>query len=148
TTGGGKFDCWSHAPFGTSEIVQTNLPSVGTYPAMAHYKLPDNSKTLVDSWVCSDKVITVGNYVNRISWVNYLGEETFVEGSIPGAISINCSRGPTRDNRQKPDIAASGDQTLSAGRIATLNSWININPEKVAQDGMHYINGGTSLASP
>ncbi|NEN22881.1 S8 family serine peptidase [Cryomorpha ignava] len=147
TTGGGKFDCWSHAPFGTSEIVQTNLPDAGTYPAMVHYKLPDNKKTIVNSWVCSDKVITVGNYVNRNSWINYLGEETVVS-STPGAISINCSRGPTRDNRQKPDIAASGDHTLSAGRIATLNSWININPEKVAQDGMHYINGGTSLASP
>ena len=147
TTGGGKFDCWSHAPFGTSEIVQTNLPGIGAYPAMVHYELPDNKKTIVNSWVCSDKVITVGNYVNRNSWINYLGEETVVSATT-GAISINCSRGPTRDNRQKPDIAASGDQTLSAGRIATLNSWININPEKVAQDGMHYINGGTSIASP
>src|SRR5690606_2956426 len=26
--------------------------------------------------------------------------------------------------------------------------WMNINPEKVSQDGMHSVNGGTSLASP
>lgn len=148
TTGGGKFDCWSHASLGTSEIVQSNLPNQGSYPAMANYKLPDNSKTLVNSWVCSDKVITVGNYHNRNSWLNYLGETTVLANAVPGAISINCSRGPTRDNRQKPDIAASGDQTMSVGRIATLNSWMNINPEKVSQDGMHSVNGGTSLASP
>lgn len=147
TTGGGTFDCWSYDPFGTSAIVNTGLPDVGDFPDMVHYQLPDNSKTIVDSWVCSDKVITVGNYVNRKSFTNYLQEETTYPDT-PGAISINSSRGPTRDNRQKPDIAASGDHTLSAGRLATLNQWININPGKVAEDGMHYINGGTSLASP
>ncbi len=147
TTGGGKFDCWSHGPFGTSQIVNTGLPDLGAFPDMQYYQLPDNDKTIVDSWVCSDKVITVGNYINRDAFTNYLGEQTTFDDT-PGEISINCSRGPTRDMRQKPDIAASGDHTLSAGRIATLNSWININPDKVAEDGMHYINGGTSLASP
>jgi len=147
TTGGGRFDCWSRAPFGTSAIVETNLPNVGSYPAMVNYKLPDNQKTIVDGWVCSDKVIAVGNYVNRNSFVNFLGETTSFDVT-PGEISVNCSRGPTRDMRQKPDIAASGDHTLTSGKIATLNSWVNIHPEKVAQGGMHYVNGGTSMASP
>jgi len=147
TTGGGRFDCWSRAPFGTSAIVETNLPNVGSYLAMVNYKLPDNQKTIVDGWVCSDKVIAVGNYVNRNSFVNFLGETTSFDVT-PGEISVNCSRGPTRDMRQKPDIAASGDHTLTSGKIATLNSWVNIHPEKVAQGGMHYVNGGTSMASP
>lgn len=147
TTGGGTFDCWSYGPFGTSTIVNSNLPGPGAFPDMIHYKLPDNSKTIVDSWVCSDKVIAVGNYINRNSFINYLHEET-TYADTPGEISINSSRGPTRDNRQKPDIAATGDHILSAGRLATLTQWININPDKVAEDGMHYINGGTSMASP
>lgn len=147
TTGGGKFDCWSHGPFGTSAIVEDNLPGIGSYPAMTNYKLPDNQKTIVDGWVCSDKVITVGNYANRDSFVNFLDETTTFDVT-PGEISINCSRGPTRDMRQKPDIAASGDHTLTTGKTAILNSWVNIHPEKVAQGGMHYINGGTSMASP
>ncbi|MCA1762811.1 MAG: S8 family serine peptidase [Cryomorphaceae bacterium] len=147
TTGGGTFDCWSYGPFGTSTIVYENLPTSIEYPDMDNYELPDTDKTIVDSWVCSDKVITVGNYVNRDSFVNALGEVTTYD-PIPGTISNQCSRGPTRDNRQKPTIAATGDQTLSAGRIAHLNSLLNLEPHKVAQDSMHYINGGTSLASP
>ncbi|HKL04106.1 MAG TPA: S8 family serine peptidase, partial [Cryomorphaceae bacterium] len=147
TTGGGVFDCWSYGPFGTSDIAHTNLPNSIEYPDMANYELPDTDKTIVDSWVCSDKVVTVGNYVNRDSFVNALGEITTYEPT-PGTIANQCSRGPTRDNRQKPTIAASGDQTLSAGRIAHLNSLLNLEPHKVAQDSMHYINGGTSLASP
>ncbi len=147
TTGGGVVDVWSYAGFGTSAIAETGLPSVGAYPDMAFYQYPDNEKTIVSSWACSDKVITVGNYANRDEFVNYLGEITTFE-SVPGEISINCSRGPTRDYRQKPDIAASGDHTLSTGRLATLNTFINNEPHKVAEDGMHYINGGTSMASP
>lgn len=147
TTGGGTFDCWSYAPFGTSAIVNTNLPDVSTFSDMVDYRLPDNSKTLVDSWVCSDKVITVGNYINRNEYTNYLHEQTTFDDT-PGEISINSSRGPTRDNRQKPDISATGDHTLAAGRLATLTSFINTSPDKVAEDGMHYVNGGTSLASP
>lgn len=147
TTNGGTFDCWSYAPLGTSDIKYTGLPSAAVYPPMQYYQYPDNEKTIVSSWTCSDKVITVGNYINRTSFTNYLGEQT-VYDVIQGEIALNCSRGPTRDNRQKPNISASGDNTLSAGRIGTLNSWINVSPEKVAQGGMHYINGGTSLASP
>jgi len=147
TTGSGKFDCWSYAPFGTSEIFATGLPTTAAYPPMADYRLPDNEKTIVDSWVCSDKVIAVGNYYNRESFVNYLGELTTYPVT-QGAISLNSSRGPTRDDRQKPTIAASGDNTLSAGRLVHLNALINNEPHKVAQDGWHYINGGTSMSSP
>lgn len=147
TTNGGTFDCWSYAAFGSSAIISTGLPSEAGYPPMQYYQYPDDEKTIVSSWTCSDKVITVGNYINRESFTNYLGEQT-VYDVTQGEISINCSRGPTRDNRQKPNIAASGDNTLSAGRLGTLNSFINTEPHKVAQDGMHYINGGTSMASP
>lgn len=147
TTGGGRFDCWSHGPFGTSAMVTTNLPAPGAYPDMAGYRFPDNKKTIVNGWACSEKVITVGNYVNRSSFVNYLHQETTYP-ETPGAIFASSSRGPDRRGLQKPDIAASGEHTLSAGRLATLNQFMNINPEKVAEDGMHYVNGGTSIASP
>ncbi len=147
TTGGGHLDCWSHAPFGSSAIVSSGLPDVAVFPDIANYKMPDKSKTIVDSWTCSDKVITVGNYVNRESFLNYQG--TITEWDVTqGTISENCSRGPTRDVRQKPDIAASGDITLSAGRIATINSMIATNSQSLAFTGMHYSNGGTSMASP
>ncbi len=147
TTGGGRFDIWSHGPFGTSVIEYAQLPDFGQYPPMAKYRFPDKKSSLVDGWACSEKVITVGNYINRDHFINYLGEITTYPEE-PGAISVNSSIGPTRDLRQKPDVAASGDVTLSAGRIATLNSFINTSPTKVAEDGWHYVNGGTSIASP
>ena len=147
TTGGGRFDIWSHGPFGTSVIESSQLPNAGQYPPMAQYRLPDKKSSLVDAWACSEKVITVGNYINRDHFTNYLGELTTYPEE-PGGISVNSSRGPTRDLRQKPDVAASGDVTLSAGRLATLNSFINTSPTKVAEDGWHYVNGGTSIASP
>ncbi|MFT4772563.1 MAG: subtilisin family serine protease, partial [Cryomorphaceae bacterium] len=148
TTGGGTFDVWSFGPFGSSVIESQNLPNQGQFPDMINYQLPDKFKTTVDSWTCSDNVITVANYVNRNEYVNYLGETTFVPGIVPLDISINSSQGPTRDNRHKPDIAASGDYTLSAGRLANLASLIASNPDRVAEGGMHYRNGGTSMASP
>ncbi len=146
-TGGGRFDCWSHAPFGTSAIVSTLLPSAGQFPDIAKYRMPDKDKTIVDSWTCSDKVLTVGNYVNRVSFLNYQGTMTEVNFT-QGAVSINCSRGPTRDMKQKPNIAASGDVTLSAGRLATISNMIATNSPSLSFTGMHYSNGGTSMASP
>lgn len=147
TTGGGRFDVWSHGPFGTSVIEFSQLPDEEAYPPMQHYRYPDKESTIVDAWACSDMVITVGNYTNRNSFVNYTGGTTEYPDQ-PGAISINSSGGPTRDLRLKPDVAASGDQTLSAGRLATLNSYIINTPNRVSSDGWHYVNGGTSIASP
>jgi subtilisin family serine protease len=148
TTGGGRFDVWSYAPFGTSGIEFQGLPNAGQYPPMQFYQFPDKLKTLVDSWACSDKVITVANYVNRDNYINVLDELTQIPNVIPLDISVNSSSGPTRDNRQKPDIAATGDIILSAGRIETLNQFIANEPDKVAEGGWHYRNGGTSMASP
>jgi len=145
-TGGGVFDCWS-APSGSSKILSEDLPSPALYQPMENYQFPDNLKSIVDSWSCSSKVITVGSYVNRSSFVNYNNQITTLDVT-PGEIANSCSRGPTRDNRQKPTIAATGAETVSSGSIATLNGFIASEPHKVAEGGWHYINGGTSMASP
>ncbi len=148
TTGGGTFDVWSYGPFGTSTIESQNLPNQGEFPDMVNYRMPDKFKTIVDSWTCSDNVITVANYTNRNEYVNVLGEITFIPDIVPLDIAVNSSQGPTRDNRQKPDITASGDFTLAAGRLANLASLTANNPDRVAEGGWHYRNGGTSMASP
>jgi subtilisin family serine protease len=148
TTGGGTFDVWSYGPFGTSVIESANLPSAAVYPPMANYRLPDKLKTIVDSWTCSDKVLTVANYVNRNEYTNVLGETTVLEDFEPQNISVNSSSGPTRDNRQKPDITATGDIILSAGQLEMLDFLTTNQPDRVAEGGWHYRNGGTSMASP
>lgn len=149
-TGGGRFDVWSsaHPNVGTTDIMSSGLPTPAGYPPMVNYRLPDKQMTMVDSWACSDKVITVGNYVNRTEFENAAGGITEYADITAGDISVNSSSGPTRDFRQKPEIAATGDVTLSAGRLAYLNSLLTIDPTKVSASQMHYVNGGTSMASP
>jgi subtilisin family serine protease len=148
TTGGGTFDVWSRSAFGASRLESENLPSEAEYAAMEAYQLPDNLKSMVGSWACSDHVITVANYVNRNEWLNYLGEIA-TDSDTPGELSENSSSGPTRDGRLKPDITASGDQTLAAGDLDVLNGYIDGGLfDRVSISGWHYINGGTSMASP
>lgn len=147
TTGSGRFDCWSSIYLGSSSMIASNLPSAVDYPDINHYRLPDKNKHMVSSWAASPEVITVGNYNNRDQYIDYNGNlQTFDPPA--GELSINSSHGPTRDGRQKPEVAASGDLTMSSGKFSVLASMINNEPHKVAPGGMHYRNGGTSMASP
>src|SRR5690606_23855777 len=65
-----------------------------------------------------------------------------------GDISTNSSKGPTRDGRQKPDVAASGDITMSPAPLNILATLTANEPFKVAEGCMHIRGGGTSIASP
>lgn len=144
--GNGKFDIWSNKSLmGTSDI-ETNIPSKNDFPEILNYRLPDNYKTTLSSWACSQKVITVGNYVNKNSYIDFNGAlQTLPE--TPGDIAGNSSIGPTRTGELKPEITASGSNVYSCGRLATLKNWEKTNPSKLAYGGMHYKNGGSSMAS-
>lgn len=150
TKGSGYFDCWAHPNYtGTSNIVKASqLPSVASYPDVARYRAQDYTQNIVSSFQCSDKVITVANYTNRTQFPNYYGDTTYYPTDTTGARVMSSSVGPTRDGRIKPDIAAPGGYTVTTGELATLAVMIaNSNP-KVAEGGMHNVNGGTSMASP
>lgn len=146
TTGSGVFDIWSTSILGTSNMV-TSIPSAAVFPDIVNYRLPDNLKQTVSSWTCSSKVLTVGNYSNRDFYIDFNGN-TQNSPQPRGQISVNSSRGPTRDGRLKPDLSASGDRTLSSAKLSSLAQLLATEPFKVAQGGMHYRNGGTSMASP
>ncbi len=149
TTGGGRIDVWSRADFGLSDMVSTNLPGVATYPPMAHYRLPDKLQTMVSSWACSDKVVTVANYTNQETFETFWGTtKTYPPHVVAGLLSINSSAGPTRDQRLKPDLAATGDVVLGSGRLASIAAMMASMDENLAFSGMHFVNGGTSMASP
>ena len=145
--GTGQFDIWTTSVFGTSDIIQENLPEISTEPLMASYTYPDNNQHIVSSWACSEKVITVANYVNRTEYIDYNGQLQQL-GFDVGNIFSSSSAGPSRTGLQKPDIAATGSIALSAGDFDILASLIALSPNKVAQGGMHHRNGGTSMASP
>ncbi|MCB0793652.1 MAG: S8 family peptidase [Flavobacteriales bacterium] len=147
TAGTGGFDVWSGTAFGTSQIVGGDFSNFTEFPDSARYGQPDTFMRTVDSWACSDKVITVANYQNELAyfdvnnnWLTFAGTE---EELSPGS-----SNGPTRDGRMKPDVAATGDITLSSAPLDLIQFFLANDPEKVAQGGFHIRGGGTSIASP
>lgn len=146
TTGSGRWDVWSASFLGTSNII-TNIPNPTQFPDIINYTLPDTTQNIVSSWNCSPDIISVGNYVNRTSYIDYNGNVVNM-GGTQGELFYQSSRGPTRHNYFKPDITASSNVTLCTGRLATASSLIINEPFKVAPGGMHYRNGGTSIASP
>lgn len=146
TTGSGNYDLWSGAVFGLNSMVEA-VPSSAIYPSIIHYNGPDSLQSIVSSWNCSEKVISVGNLKNRTSFPNLAGGTYFPSDIIPvGKLSINSSKGPNRHNYTKPDITASGDVMLSAAPLWYLANVGNHN--KVDTGGWHMTNGGTSMASP
>lgn len=146
TFGQGKYDLWSGTFLGLNEFVE-NVPSSSVYPKIIHYIQPNNEKTIVSSWTCSPKVVTVGNYNN---YGQYLTRNGTIHGtpSNPEEISMNSSRGPNRRNHVKPDILAPGDLTLASSTMTLINNPSNAAGAQLDDGGMHSRNGGTSMSSP
>ena len=140
-TGNGRIDSWSFS------YVSGGLPTAAEYPRITKCKLADTLQTIVSGFQCSDEVITVGNYVNRNSYkdVNNITQTTT---ETPGKLSGSSSSGPTRDNRIKPDIVASGSTILTCAVTAMLPNLIANSPQVVAKGGFHVTAGGTSASSP
>ncbi len=157
TYGSGTFDLWaSSGLIGTSDILSyiSTIPGDTTFFTSPNYRFPDLNKTIVSSFQCSDKVITVGNYSNRAGYLDvdstYIDLTSPVYGSeVVGKRFITSSFGPTRDNRLKPDVMATGSTTLCTGDANDIAVTLNpSNRYKVALGGKHLRNGGTSMSSP
>ena len=146
TTGSGKYDLWSGAWMGLNSMV-TAIPSVISYPEIQHYAMPDTLQTIVSSWACSEKTITVANYRNRYGFIDKDMNQYGNTGAyLPQMLSPNSSKGPSRKGLVKPDLASTGDVTLASGPFFILN-----NPgynSAISEFGWHVLNGGTSMATP
>ncbi len=149
-TGSGRLDLWAAQWLGYRDMVSSNLPSSTVFPEIFYYKTPDINQSIVSSWACSDKVITVGNYINRNTYVDVDGQSVILANQIPGAIAANSSWGPSRKGLMKPEVSAPGDNTLTAGAFFQLNNLLNTPSQRnrVGTGGLHHRAGGTSSASP
>lgn len=142
-TGSGKFDVWNY------DMISFPLPSSATMKDSIHYKLPDTDKTIESGFQCLDNVITVANYTNRRTYKKYDGSTYQNNALIPGKRVSSSGIGPTRDGRQKPDIAAPGDVTIAAVDAAYKNYLVNTSSTtNLAQGGYHIRSSGTSNAAP
>ncbi|MEX1191250.1 MAG: S8/S53 family peptidase [Brumimicrobium sp.] len=146
TTGSGSYDLWSGQFIGFNKVVNT-IPSPADYPPIINYVMPDTLQSIVSSWNCSPKVVSVGNLRNRLGHIDKNGDQYYPSDmTLPGHLAPSSSKGPTRKGVIKPDVSASGDVTLASGP-----AWILNNPgmNSVVDDGGYHVrNGGTSMASP
>lgn len=140
-TGTGRIDSWNF------DYVTSPLPSVSLYPQIVSYKKADTTQTIVSSFQCSDEIITVANYVNRNQYKD-VNNNTQITSEVPGQIASSSSVGPTRDNRIKPDIAASGATIITATELTMLPNLTITAPQVVAYGGFHVPAGGTSASGP
>ena len=144
--GSGSFDAWGGAWQLLSDF-ETSIPNDSIMPSIVHYRMPDTLQSIVTSWACSDKVITVGNLKNRDSYIDNNGNlQTVANGVVAGQLSQSSSKGPSRNGSVKPDVASSGDISFGSGPFWLLNDPAN---NSIIEDGgFHVKNGGTSMASP
>lgn len=146
TSGSGTYDIWSGSTIGANDFV-VNVPDAATFPKIVDYQHPDAAKTIVSSWNCSEKMISVANIRNRSGHIDKNGNP-YTPGTFTavGDLSPNSSKGPNRHGIIKPDISAGGDVALSAGPLSFLANANN--NAAIDSGGWHVRNGGTSMASP
>jgi hypothetical protein len=146
TTGSGNYDAWSssHSTIGLTDF-ETTIPNPVDFPDFEFYVHPDTLQTIVNSWACSEQVITVANMQNRQNYIDFSGNIYPTDGGLipSGQLSAGSSKGPNRKGLLKPDITAAGDLTLSA-RVMN-ESYLT---SQLDQGGLHVRNGGTSMAAP
>ena len=135
TTGSGSYDLWSGLNFGLNSMF-TEAPPLAEFPDSIYYVAPDKNQSIVSSWNCSEKVVSVGNMRNRLSHIDK-NLNTYFPATPPmvGELSINSSKGPNRHNVTKPDVTAAGDLSLSTAPV-----WILLNPAynaSIDSNGMH-----------
>ncbi len=121
--GGGRFDGW---------ITSTDGRIIGG----------DTDET-IDEPGNAKKVITVGSFNTKAQWASLAGQQDFSSSTQIGALSYFSSLGPTRDGRQKPEIAAPGAWICSTLSADSPSALYLTNP-----DGVHTMNLGTSMAAP
>jgi subtilisin family serine protease len=136
-----------------SYIATGDTANPRAYIQYPNYRHPDSLKTMVSSWQCSDKVITVGNYSNRAGYFDrdsvYRDMTIAPYNEIVGKRFATSSFGPTRDERLKPDVMATGSTTICTGDSVFISLATSAaNRKKVSVTKYHIRNGGTSMASP
>lgn len=139
--GTGRIDSWDFNYYTGS------LPGLAQYPKIINYKGADTIQSIVSGFQCSNEIIAVGNYINRNRYVD-VNNTLQVNSEIPGQLHSSSSTGPTRDNRIKPDITASGATILASSPLAHIINLKTNAPYVVAQGGYHVTAGGTSSSSP
>ena len=145
THGNGFYDIWNSTTVLTNDIIQT-IPSSSIVPEIINYQSPDSLNILAAYFMNSEKIISVGNFSNRQSYIDFNGAYQDFTAFPSGKIYPTSSRGPNRLQYMKPDVSANGNLSFAAAALSTLANPSNYS--KIIQEGWHIRNGGTSMAAP
>jgi len=97
----------------------------------------------------ADSVITTASWTSKRYWYDCAGHYLNYTGAVnPGNLSPYSSPGPTRDGRQKPDIAAPGSVIGAALTQDISTTCPTGNSSYLADNQQHQMMQGTSMAAP
>lgn len=136
TIGSGTFDMWV--------VTGGEFPQVPGLPPW--FRQGDNNKTVAMPSTAR-KVLSIGSYVTKTSWIDIDGTPQTQPGAVLGEISGFSSRGPSRDGRVKPDLSAPGEAIIAA-LSSSLVIGTHIPRSDVLQGGGLLKLQGTSMAAP
>lgn len=122
--GGGRFDGW---------ITSSNGGTI----------LGGDTTHTIDEPGNAFRVITVGAFNTKARWDSLSGQQDFSVQYPIGALSYFSSQGPTRDGRQKPEVAAPGAWVAAALSADSSSQGYITHP-----DGEHTMLIGTSVSAP
>jgi hypothetical protein len=109
----------------------------------------DNGTELISEPGNSVEVITTAAWVSKQNWFACNGvNSTFTGTPAAGNLATFSSMGPTRDGRQKPDIAAPGIAIGSTRSFDVAGTCPPSGASTLLDGGNHVINAGTSMAAP
>jgi subtilisin family serine protease len=132
---GAAFDAWNEIAFASLPLNPPNLI----------FASGDLRRTVAVPGT-SRHAVTAGAYVDKNQWVNAANVLFTSFSSAPvGALASFSGSGPSRDGRQKPDIAAPGEW-VGSSLAGSLGAGCSTNCRE--RDGQHGNLRGTSMASP
>ena len=134
------FDAWISSDNAVFHEFDGPGPENATAPVLT-YAAGDDEKSLVIP-ATARNVISVGSYVSRTEWTDDSGSPHYDYGIEDGQVSFFSSRGPTRDDRQKPELVAPGEMIASAFS-SSVGSAIYYRV-----DADHSVLSGSSMATP
>ncbi|MFZ4798597.1 MAG: S8 family peptidase [Bacteroidia bacterium] len=125
-----------------------NIPGQAVKP---NHLSGDNKFTIGESGANSKASVAVGSYNSNVAWQNYWGNVKTVDDiSQKDTITGFSSRGPTTDNRTKPDITGPGyfvggpASSLTPFNDADITDTFQVNGKRFD----YIMSAGTSFAAP
>lgn len=127
------------------------LANIPGQPVKPNHLSGDNKFTIGESGANSNASVAVGSYNSNVAWQNYWGNVKTVDDiSQKDTITGFSSRGPTTDNRTKPDITGPGyfvggpASSLTPFNDADITDTFQVNGKRFD----FIMSAGTSFAAP